>query len=84
MTEPVDAGLVIYWRPLCGFCQRLLQALEVVGIRATLRNIWDDPEAAAFVRTVNNGAETVPTVVVDGAVYTNPRPDQLVAYLQQA
>ena len=56
----------------------------MVGIRATLRNIWDDPEAAAFVRTVNNGAETVPTVVVDGAVYTNPPPDQLVAYLQQA
>ena len=50
MTEPVDEGLVIYWRPLCGFCQRLLEALEVVGIRAPLRNIWDDPEAAAFVR----------------------------------
>ena len=84
MTEPVDAGLVIYWRPLCGFCQRLLQALEVVGIRATLRNIWDDPEAAAFVRSVNDGAETVPTVVVDSTVYTNPPPDQLVAHLQQA
>ena len=84
MTEPVDEGLVIYWRPLCGFCQRLLEALEVAGIRATLCNIWDDPEAAAFVRTVNNGAETVPTVVVDGIVYTNPPSDQLVAHLQQA
>ena len=84
MTEPVDEGLVIYWRPLCGFCQRLLEALEVAGIRATLCNIWDAPEAAAFVRTVNNGVETVPTVVVDGIVYTNPPPDQLVAHLQQA
>ena len=84
MTEPVDEGLVIYWRPLCGCCQRLLEALEVAGIRATLCNIWDDPEAAAFVRTVNNGVETVPTVVVDGIVYTNPPPDQLVAHLQQA
>ena len=84
MTEPVDEGLVIYWRPLCGFCQRLLEALEVAGIRATLCNIWDDPEAAAFVRTVNNGVETVPTVVVDGIVHTNPPPDQLVAHLQQA
>ncbi|SVA19942.1 uncharacterized protein METZ01_LOCUS72796, partial [marine metagenome] len=26
----------------------------------------------------------VPTVVVDGTVYTNPPPDQLVAHLQQA
>ncbi|MED5438111.1 MAG: glutaredoxin domain-containing protein [Actinomycetota bacterium] len=84
MTKPVDESLVIYWRPLCGFCQRLLEALEVAGIRATLCNIWDDPEAAAFVRTVNNGVETVPTVVVDGIVYTNPPPDQLVAHLQQA
>ena len=84
MTEPVDEGLVIYWRPLCGFCQRLLEALEVAGIRATLRNIWDDPEAAAFVRSVNDGAETVPPVVVDGTVYTTPPPDQLVAHLQQA
>ena len=83
MTEPVDEGLVIYWRPLCGFCQRLLEALEVAGIRATLRNIWDDPEAAAFVRSVNDGAETVPTVVVDDIVYTNPPPDQMVAHLQQ-
>ena len=83
MTELVDEGLVIYWRPLCGFCQRLLEALEVAGIQATLRNIWDDPEAAAFVRSANDGAETVPTVVVDGTVYTNPPPDQLGVHLQQ-
>ena len=84
MTEPVDEGLVIYWRPLCGFCQRLLEALEVAGIRATLRNLWDAPAAAAYVRSVNDGAQTEPTVVVDGIVYTNPPPDQLVAHLQQA
>ncbi len=85
MTEPVDEGLVIYWRPLCGFCQRLLEALEVAGIRATLCNIWDDPEAAAFVRTVNNGAETVPTVVLpDGRTVTNPPPDALIAHLTVA
>ena len=35
-------------------------------------------------RSVNDGAETVPTVVVDGIVYTNPPPDQLVIHLQQA
>lgn len=37
-------------------------------------NIWNDEEAAAYVRSVNNGNETVPTVVIDGQAYTNPSP----------
>jgi glutaredoxin len=48
-----------------------------------LHDIWEEPEAAEFVRSVNDGAETVPTVVVDGTAYTNPPPDQLVAHLLQ-
>jgi mycoredoxin len=37
-------------------------------------NIWKEPAAAAFVRGVNNGDETVPTVVVAGSALTNPPP----------
>jgi hypothetical protein len=37
-----------------------------------LRNIWVDDEARAFVRRHNRGNETVPTVVVGSAVWTNP------------
>jgi hypothetical protein len=37
-------------------------------------NIWDDPEAAAVVRQVTGGAETVPTVVVGGRAMVNPSP----------
>ena len=83
MTEPVDEGRVIYWRPLCGFCQRLLEALEVAGIRATLRNIWDDPNDAAVVRHHANGNETVPTVVVGGQGFVNPSANQLAAWLAE-
>tara|TARA_Y100000780_G_C13503305_1_gene346964 strand:+ start:364 stop:618 length:255 start_codon:yes stop_codon:yes gene_type:complete len=84
VSEPTTEGLVVYWRPLCGFCQRLLEALEAAGIRPELHDIWEEPEAAEFVRSVNGGKEIVPTVVVGGTAYTNPPPDQLVAHLLQA
>jgi hypothetical protein len=35
-------------------------------------DIWKNPEAAAFVRSVANGNETVPTVVVGDIRMVNP------------
>lgn len=45
-------------------------------------NIWRDPDAAAFVRSVADGNETVPTVVVAGRAMVNPPPRELVATLK--
>lgn len=46
-------------------------------------NIWRDPEAAAIVRSVADGNETVPTVVfADGSAWVNPPPGQVVAALR--
>ncbi len=42
-------------------------------------NIWDDPSAAAFVRSVANGNETVPTVTVGTAAFVNPTPRDVIA-----
>ncbi|MGB3256513.1 MAG: glutaredoxin domain-containing protein [Ornithinimicrobium sp.] len=67
-------GVVIYWRPGCGFCARLRSTLGAEGDKATWVNIWEDKDAAAFVRSVNDGNETVPTVVMDGIPVTNPSP----------
>lgn len=64
--------VVIYWRPGCGYCQRLKGALGQEGKKAHWVNIWQDDDAAAFVRSVNDGNETVPTVVIDGTPHTNP------------
>ena len=36
------------------------------------RNIWEDPEAAEFVRTHAHGNEVVPTIQVGEAVMVNP------------
>lgn len=80
MTDSTT-DLTVYWRPGCGFCMMLRRALDNAGVEATWINIWDDPEAAAFVRSVNNGNETVPTVRYGETVETNPRPKALIAAL---
>lgn len=70
----VDGRPLVFWRPGCGYCLRLRLRL---GRRARLAhwvNIWRDPAAAAAVGAVNDGNETVPTVVVAGRPYTNPDP----------
>ena len=75
----LDDGVTIYWREGCPFCLRLRWAVRKHAGRATWVNIWTDPEAAAFVRTTNEGGfEVVPTVVIDGVPHTNPEP-RLVA-----
>jgi glutaredoxin len=69
-----DGPVVVYHRPGCTFCARLKLILTGVRSRAVWVDIWDDPEAAAFVRSINDGNETVPTVVIDGRPHTNPNP----------
>lgn len=78
------ADVVVYWRPGCGFCMHLLRALSNAGIELEMRNIWEEPEAAAFVRSVARGYETVPTVVVDGQAMVNPRPEVVLAAVRAA
>ncbi len=78
-TSPQD--VVIYWRPGCGFCSRLRSTLGADGDKATWINIWEDTEAAAFVRQSNDGNEVVPTVVLDGIPVTNPEPKLVKAKL---
>ncbi|MBC3193436.1 hypothetical protein H7X46_20455 [Pseudonocardia sp. C8] len=69
--------VVIYWRPGCAACSSLRHALGRHRANAVWVNIWQDEGAAAFVRSVNGGDETVPTVVIDDEPYTNP-PHRLV------
>ena len=71
---PEERGVVIYWRPGCIFCQRLKGGLGSDGKKATWINIWQDADAAEYVRSVNDGNEVVPTVVIDGEPHTNPDP----------
>lgn len=67
-------GVAIYFRPGCPFCLGLRARIGKYADRAAWVNIWEDVDGAAYVRSVNHGNETVPTVVIDGQPHTNPRP----------
>jgi mycoredoxin len=70
-SEPAPA-VVVHWRPGCGFCGSLLRGLERTGVPFERRDIWQDEDAAAFVRSVAGGNETVPTVRIVDVALVNP------------
>jgi glutaredoxin len=69
----------VYWRPGCLFCSSLRAGLQRSGVAVREVNIWEDPEAAARVRSVTGGSETVPTVFVGDRVLVNPSLEQVLA-----
>ena len=71
----VDGRPVVYWRPGCTYCLRLRIRLGRRARQLHWVDIWRDPAGAAAVRAVNDGNETVPTVVVAGRPHTNPDPE---------
>jgi mycoredoxin len=73
--------ITVFWRPGCGFCMALERELGRKGVTYARRNIWEDPDAAAFVRSVARGNETVPTVTVGDKVFVNPPVDDLLSAL---
>lgn len=77
------SSVTVYWRPGCGFCMALLRSLERAGLEPVLRNIWEDDDAAAFVRSVTGGSETVPTVTVGEDPLVNPTGTEVMALLAQ-
>ncbi len=79
-----DPTIEFYWRPGCPFCMMLERSLKKAKLPLDKRNIWDDPDAAAFVRSVANGNETVPTVKVGEAFMVNPSAKEVIAALESA
>ena len=80
MTAAVPR-LTVYWRPGCGYCRRLRRALARAGVGYAAIDIWENPDARAFVRSVADGHETVPTVRLDAKVLVNPRPRDLLTLI---
>ncbi|WP_318283946.1 glutaredoxin domain-containing protein [Rhodococcus ruber] len=68
----VPAQVVVYWRPGCPYCRRLRRDLDRIGLVTREVNIWEDPDAAAAVRSIAAGDETVPTVIVGPVAMVNP------------
>jgi glutaredoxin-like protein len=64
--------VTVYSRPGCPYCYLLRRGLRRRGVTFTEVDIWRDAEAAAAVRAVADGNETVPTVHVGGQWLVNP------------
>lgn len=71
------AAVTLYTRPGCPYCVVLRRGLRRHRVVFGEINIWRYPAAAAAVRAVAEGNETVPTVEVAGRWLVNPTPEQV-------
>ena len=76
-TGSDSTEVVVYWRPGCAFCGRLLRWIDRNQVAVQRHNIWEDPDAADAVRAITGGDETVPTVVIGTLQLVNPSPRAL-------
>jgi len=82
MSENNAGTFTMYSTPWCGYCHRLKSQLNREGIEFETVDIEQDPSAADLVMKVNNGNQTVPTLVYsDGTAQTNPSVSQVKAKL---
>ncbi|WP_030379335.1 MULTISPECIES: mycoredoxin [unclassified Streptomyces] len=73
----MSGTVTMYSTTWCGYCRRLKSQMDREGISYDEINIEQDPRSAAFVEKVNDGNQTVPTVLVvspsgSETVMTNP------------
>lgn len=73
-TYVPEAGTItMFSTSWCGYCARLKQQLGKQGIGYTEINIEEVPGTAEIVQSVNDGNQTVPTIIYpDGSTATNP------------
>jgi len=65
--------VTMYTTTWCGYCFRLKSQLERAGVAYDEVDIELEPGAADLVAEINNGNQTVPTLVfTDGSALTNP------------
>lgn len=78
-----DAGTItMFSTTWCGYCKRLKKQLDAVGIGYTEINIEDVPGTAELVESLNDGNQTVPTILFpDGTAATNPSLNDVKAKL---
>lgn len=70
--------IMVYGHPACPMVPPVLGMLRRSGAAFVYVNLWQTPEAKAVVREINNGYESVPTLVFpDGSTLTEPSVEAL-------
>lgn len=78
------SNVTIYATAWCPYCRSLLAGLNAAGTDYDLVDVEQDPAAAEWVESVNNGNRVVPTVkYADGTHATNPPAAQVQAKLAE-
>lgn len=76
-------AFTMYTTEWCGYCKRLKNQLNEIGITFDEVNIEEVPGTAEIVEKVNGGNRTVPTLVFsDGTAMTNPSAKQVQEKLE--
>jgi len=78
-----NGGVVVFWRPGCTFCLRLMWTLRTRLDDVYWVNIWKDDDAAARVRALNKGNETVPTLLTDAESFVATDRQRALAVVQE-
>jgi len=72
-TAGATPAVTMYTTTWCGYCKRLKRMMQDDGINFVEVDIETTPGTADIVEKVNNGNQTVPTLVfTDGTAMTNP------------
>jgi glutaredoxin-like protein len=73
----MPATVTLYFAPWCGYCRIAKRFLDEHKVSYTEINIDEDEAAAQRVQEWNNGNRTIPTLDINGQIFTNPSPAQL-------
>ncbi|HVL99100.1 MAG TPA: glutaredoxin domain-containing protein [Egibacteraceae bacterium] len=77
-------SVILYWRPMCGYCEVLKRDLARHGVAFTDVDIWRDRDKAEIVRAATGGDEIVPTVQVGERFFVNPTAAEVLAAAKAA
>ncbi|MCS6993398.1 MAG: NrdH-redoxin [Anaerolineales bacterium] len=76
--------IVFYGTSWCGDCRRARQVFAQNQVPYVEIDIDSDPKGEAFVKQVNHGSRSVPTIVFpDGSTLTEPDNATLAAHLRR-
>ena len=82
MQETNEQKITMYATTWCGDCRMAKRWFDQHEVAYDYINIEQNDEAAAYVKQVNGGMSTVPTIVFpDGSILVEPSARQLAAKL---
>ena len=76
-------AIEVFWRPGCPFFEGLGRTLDEAGVPTNLRDISENPDDAAIVRSIADGNETVPTLISGPVALVNPSARLVMATLRE-